>query len=120
MTAATVDNELYGADPEMIGMFTENARELVDQIDSDLLQLEQSKGSVELSMLDRLFRSMHTIKGESGFISLENIGRLTHAMEDILDRLRNDELCPTADVTDGLIAGAVSYTHLTLPTICSV
>lgn len=105
MTAATIDNELYGADPEMVAMFTDNARELVDLIDADLMHIEQSPDSVEHDMLDRLFRNMHTIKGESGFVSLENIGRLTHALEDILDRLRNDELTPTPDVTDGLITG---------------
>lgn len=105
MTTATAENDLYGSDTEMVGIFTASARELLEQIDGELLQLEQSPENADREMLDRLFRWMHTIKGESGFVSLVNIGKLTHRMEDILDRMRNDEMESTTAVVSSLIAG---------------
>jgi len=38
--------------------------------------------------LDAIFRSVHTIKGSSGFLSLPRITALAHAAEDALDQVR--------------------------------
>ncbi|MEZ6047206.1 MAG: Hpt domain-containing protein [Planctomycetaceae bacterium] len=40
----------------------------------------------------KVFRSAHTIKGDSGFIGLDKIGKLARAIENVLDALRDEQL----------------------------
>src|SRR3546814_13579018 len=40
------------------------------------------------AQLDAIFRSVHTIKGSSGFLALPRVTALSHAAEDALDQVR--------------------------------
>jgi two-component system chemotaxis sensor kinase CheA len=52
------------------------SHENLDQLDRDLVELEQHPGSREL--LSSIFRTIHTIKGTSGFLAFGRLERLTH------------------------------------------
>ena len=42
-----------------------------------------------MDLLNKIFRAAHTLKGSSASMGFDNIARLTHAMESVLDRLRH-------------------------------
>ena len=80
-------------------LFFAEAREMCEQIESSLLQLEEDPADREL--LNALFRAAHTIKGSAGLFGLDAVVRFTHHVENSLDRLR-----------EGLISLDISFTSL--------
>lgn len=65
--------------------FVVEAREHLATVEAALLALEKQPDSVEASALrDRCFRSIHSIKGDAGFLGLSRINKLAHAMESLL------------------------------------
>jgi two-component system chemotaxis sensor kinase CheA len=83
---------------EILEDFLVEAFELIDQIDQDLVELEANPEDLEL--LNRIFRVAHTVKGSSSFLNFDVLTRLTHHMEDVLNKARRAELRITADVMD--------------------
>ncbi|MCX2716190.1 chemotaxis protein CheW [Helicobacter sp. MIT 21-1697] len=78
--------------------FLVEAFELIEQLDQDLVELESNPE--DLDLLNRIFRVAHTIKGSSSFLNFDILTRLTHNMEDVLNKARRDELKITPDVMD--------------------
>jgi two-component system chemotaxis sensor kinase CheA len=72
---------------EIVGEFLMESHENLDQMDQDLVALEQEPQSREL--ISRIFRTIHTIKGTSGFLAFSRLESLTHAGESLLSRLRD-------------------------------
>jgi two-component system chemotaxis sensor kinase CheA len=71
---------------EALPSFLNEAREMLDQLEQLLLELETSPDDREL--LDALFRCAHTIKGSAGLFGLDDIVSFTHHVETFLDALR--------------------------------
>jgi two-component system chemotaxis sensor kinase CheA len=88
-------------DAEIIAEFLVESHENLDQLDRDLVELERAPGSREL--LSSIFRTIHTIKGTSGFLALNRLEALTHVGENLLSRLRDGELAMDAPVTEVLL-----------------
>ncbi|RME00941.1 MAG: hybrid sensor histidine kinase/response regulator, partial [Calditrichaeota bacterium] len=86
---------------EIISEFIVETEELLEQLDTDLVALENSPNDLEL--MNKIFRGVHTIKGTSGFLGFEKMTRLTHAAEDLLNRLRKGSLRVTADIMDVIL-----------------
>ncbi len=86
---------------EILEDFLIEAFELVEQIDQDLVELENNPEDLEL--LNRIFRVAHTIKGSSSFLNFDVLTRLTHHMEDVLNKARRDELKITPEVMDVIL-----------------
>lgn len=82
--------------------FVESA-EHVETMETGLLDLEQRAD--DLDLLNRIFRAAHSIKGNAGMFGFTAIGELTHKMENVLDRLRNQEMVATKDIIDILLRG---------------
>ncbi|EPW1223619.1 hybrid sensor histidine kinase/response regulator [Campylobacter upsaliensis] len=83
---------------EILEDFLVEAFELVEQIDHDLVELESNPEDLEL--LNRIFRVAHTIKGSSSFLNFDVLTKLTHHMEDVLNKARHGELKITPDIMD--------------------
>jgi len=83
---------------EILEDFLVEAFELVEQIDQDLVELENNPEDLEL--LNRIFRVAHTVKGSSSFLNFDVLTKLTHHMEDVLNKARKGELKITAEVMD--------------------
>jgi two-component system chemotaxis sensor kinase CheA len=79
-------------------MFLEESREHLQTLNRCLLDLENDPGN--LSVLDEIFRSAHTIKGMSATMGFTAIAELTHEMESILDLLRKNVLKVNPDIID--------------------
>jgi two-component system chemotaxis sensor kinase CheA len=79
-------------DQELLEEFLTEATELLEQLDDDLITLERVPGDMEL--LNRIFRSIHTVKGAASFLEFELLVKVTHKTEDVLNKLRKGELAP--------------------------
>jgi two-component system chemotaxis sensor kinase CheA len=78
------------------------ARELVEQATSDFLALERTPSDRE--SLDSAFRAFHTLKGGSGIVDFDAMGRAAHAAEDVLSAVRAGE----RPITAGLVGDCLS------------
>ncbi|MBK7722263.1 MAG: chemotaxis protein CheW [Austwickia sp.] len=75
---------------EIVQEFLVESHENLDQLDQDLLALERDPESREL--LSSIFRTLHTIKGTSGFLALHTLEKVAHAGESLLSKLRDGEM----------------------------
>jgi two-component system chemotaxis sensor kinase CheA len=81
-----------------MGAYIDGSRENLDTMDKMLLNLEQNPSN--LDAVEEIFRAAHTLKGMSATMGFEKIAHLTHEMENILDKLRNQEIPVTTEVID--------------------
>lgn len=70
---------------EIVESFVEETRDILDELDGDLLRLKEA---ADPSLVDKVFRAVHTIKGTSSFLGLDQLNTLAHHFEDVLNRLR--------------------------------
>lgn len=82
--------------------FMVESRELLDDLESGLLRLEQSPGDEEL--VNALFRAAHTIKGSAGIFGFDRLQSFTHRVEGVLDRLRSGSLQVGEELVANLLA----------------
>lgn len=86
---------------EIIDDFLIEADELISSLDNNLVKLESNPEDPDL--LNEIFRAAHTIKGTSGFLGFDEVTSLTHRMEDILNKLRKNELAVSPEIMDVLL-----------------
>jgi two-component system chemotaxis sensor kinase CheA len=79
-------------------IFIAESRELLEDMESSLLALEQTDDKSEL--INSIFRAAHTIKGSSGLFSLDHVVAFTHVVENVLDKVR----AGTMQIDDDLVA----------------
>jgi two-component system, chemotaxis family, sensor kinase CheA len=90
----TIDCE----DQELLEGFLAETTELLEKLDDDLVSLEKSPEDAEL--MNRIFRSIHTVKGASSFLGFDLLVKVTHKTEDVLNRLRKVELTLNSEIMD--------------------
>lgn len=81
----------------IVEIFLNEAREILDNIENDLVLLEESK---DPEVINRLFRFYHTLKGSSGIAGFPEISEFTHKLESCLDLVRSGQI----PVTENLIS----------------
>ena len=81
--------------------FFEESAEHLAIVEEGLLQLEQHPE--DLDLLNKIFRSAHSIKGTSGMFGFNTVAQFTHKMETLLDLLRNGPKVVTPQVADLLL-----------------
>jgi len=79
-----------------IGLYVEETRELLGELERGLLELEHTPQDME--RVDACFRAMHTIKGGGAMFGFEEISRFTHDVETVLDRVRSGLLPVTREL----------------------
>jgi len=75
---------------EALQTFIIESRDLLQQMEAALLQIEQSPEDTDL--INAIFRAAHTIKGSAGLFGLDQVVSFTHVAESVLDRVRDGEL----------------------------
>jgi len=100
-------------DEQLLEMFVSNAADLLDQIETDLLRLEHMGDEWDDELVNKVFRSAHTIKGESGFVGLEVIGKLSHSIENVLDMVRDRIFVADNETINLLLECFDNLRHLT-------
>ncbi|MBT2681374.1 chemotaxis protein CheA [Bacillus sp. ISL-35] len=83
---------------QYLEVFLEESREHLQTCNEQLLELE--KNPQDLSIINEIFRSAHTLKGMSATMGYEDIASLTHQMENVLDAIRNNRLLTTPEIID--------------------
>ena len=71
--------------------FVSEAEEILERMRDELTDLADGRGrgaEPDPELVNRLFRSAHSLKGLSGMFGLDGISELSHHLEDVLDRLR--------------------------------
>ena len=81
--------------------FFEEAAEHLAIVEEGLLALEQHPE--DLDLLNKIFRSAHSIKGTSGMFGFNAVAQFTHKMETLLDLLRNGQKTVTPQIADLLL-----------------
>ena len=83
------------------GLFVAESRENHEVIVRNLLILE---GGEDTGAIDEIFRAAHTLKGASASMGFDTMEHLCHAMEDVFQAIRNNELTVTQDLMDLLLS----------------
>ncbi|HWA16650.1 MAG TPA: chemotaxis protein CheA, partial [Gemmatimonadales bacterium] len=86
---------------EIIKEFLVESTEGLDQLDRGLVELEQRPD--DQALLAAIFRSIHTIKGTSGFLGFSKLEAVTHVGESLLSDLRDGKKTLTPSITNGLL-----------------
>ena len=78
--------------------YREEAYELLTELESSLLELEETPDDMEL--VDRVFRAMHTIKGSGAMFGFDDIAAFTHGVETVFDLVREGKIPVTKTLID--------------------
>ncbi|MFZ5772541.1 MAG: chemotaxis protein CheW [Thermodesulfobacteriota bacterium] len=89
-------------DNQYANTFKEEAYELLAELESSLLELEDRPDDPEL--IGRVFRAMHTIKGSGAMFGFDDIAAFTHQVETAFDQVRNGKLMVSRQMIDLTLA----------------
>ena len=82
---------------EVLEFFIPEVEEHLQTITDCLLALEANANEEDIH---RLFRAMHTIKGSAAQVGVRRIATIAHRAEDLVGKLRDGELKPSATIVD--------------------
>lgn len=91
----------FQADNELLQDFLIEAGELLNGLDQQLIELEQSPDDAD--RLNSVFRAFHTIKGGAGFLEVHPLVEVCHRAEDIFNLLRNHEITMNSRIMDVML-----------------
>ena len=83
---------------DFIAKFKEEAVERLQRLNEGYIQLEISWPNKEV--LVDLMREAHTLKGSARMVGLNSISELAHALEDILQMIKEEKLKPGEEVSE--------------------
>jgi two-component system, chemotaxis family, sensor kinase CheA len=108
-----MSDELFNRE-EFISYFRDEAEELLQQIDADLLKLEEfvQTGETDPEIVNSLFRALHTVKGSAGMLGFTDVQGLAHKLENLCDLLRKDRMPLSESVLEILFSGRDLLTEL--------
>ena len=88
---------------EFISIFLSEANEIVEGLENDLVLLEDNKSDEDL--LNKIFRSAHTLKSSAGTVGFNTMSELNHVAENLLEKVRSGKL----DVTPTMITVLLEF-----------
>ena len=88
---------------EFISIFISEANEIVEGLENDLVLLEDNKSDEDL--LNKIFRSAHTLKSSAGTVGFTTMSELNHVAENLLEKVRSGKL----DVTPKMITVLLEF-----------
>ena len=88
---------------EYLSVFVDESRETLQNLNDNLLKLENNPEDMET--VNEVFRLLHTLKGMAGTMGFENMMKLCHKMENVLDEVRSGNIKLTGNLMDKLFTG---------------
>jgi len=90
--------------------YLEEARELLNDLEASLLELEKTPADTDL--LHKIFRALHTIKGSGAMFGFDDVAAFTHDVESVFDRIRNGLLAVNSQILDLSLRACDHIRHL--------
>jgi two-component system, chemotaxis family, sensor kinase CheA len=90
-------------DPELKLLFQAESEERLIHLEQGLKQLE--KDPQNLALIEDLFRDAHTLKGSARMLGLRSIETIVHAIENVFDSLRKNQISLSAVIVSSLFVG---------------
>jgi two-component system, chemotaxis family, sensor kinase CheA len=90
-------------DPELLSAFFDETGETLAKVANFFVELERSP--TDISIVEAIFRPVHSLKGNSAFFGFLGIKRLAHDMETVLDHVRKGRLAVGQELISTLLAG---------------
>ncbi|MFW5807401.1 MAG: Hpt domain-containing protein, partial [Spirochaetota bacterium] len=87
---------------ELLQDFFAEAETQVEALEGNVLVLENDPGNHDA--VDEIFRAAHTLKGASATVQMDELSEFTHLIEDVLDRIRNEEITVDGSIVDTLLS----------------
>jgi two-component system, chemotaxis family, sensor kinase CheA len=75
---------------QYLEVFIEESKEHLQSCNDHLLELEKNPN--DMRIISEIFRSAHTLKGMSATMGYDDLAKLTHQMENVLDGIRNQTI----------------------------
>ncbi len=97
------ENIDYGVDPELVMEFVDESQEMLSEVANMFITLESDPSNKEA--IDKIFRTVHTIKGNSAFFNLMKVKSLAHIMEDLMNLVREGSMKFSETISGVLIRG---------------
>lgn len=94
--------DLSHLDPELVGIFLEEAYDLINSTGSSLHAWSEDPSDREVAAV--LQREVHTLKGGARMAGVDAIGDLTHVLEDLFEKVAEGQLDASGEMTDLLFA----------------
>ena len=88
--------------PDPVETFRQEAKELLEQIEQDLLNLAARPDDRET--VDAVFRGLHTLKGSGAMFGFDALAAFTHHCETAFDRVRKGEVAASAELVSAVLA----------------
>ncbi|MHC5111142.1 MAG: chemotaxis protein CheA [Planctomycetota bacterium] len=88
---------------DLFESFVTEAIENLADVESDFLAVEANGADIDTECVNKVFRSIHSMKGTAEYLGLHSIGSLTHEMESVLNLIRNRELIPSSGIVEVLL-----------------
>ncbi len=82
--------------------FVEEVEEIIEDLEEGVLELEAQPK--KRSLIDRIFRDMHTIKGGAGMVMETELAEYAHHFENLLDKARNGEIVCSPEMASLLLS----------------
>ncbi len=108
----------FAITPEVAARFAQESQELLDNTEQNLLSLAGKSGEERTTVLNEIFRLIHSFKGNCGFMQIADMERLSHKLENVLDAMRSGDIQATEQnldimlqVLDILRSGLASYSR---------
>lgn len=83
---------------QYLDLFKEEAGEILQTVNTALLSLEENPSDKQV--IEELFRAAHSLKGMAAAMGFDDIADLTHKMENLMDKIRKEELAITTPLMD--------------------
>ncbi|MCA9241554.1 MAG: Hpt domain-containing protein, partial [Planctomycetales bacterium] len=93
-------------DNELLNDFVIESKEHLADVENQFLAIEEKGASVDVNLVNEVFRAIHSIKGAAGFLGLTTVNDLAHSLENLLNMMRNKELTPTSAIVDVMLKAA--------------
>src|SRR5919205_1477864 len=94
---------ISGHEPRFQTMFRDESWPALDRLSRDLLALENA--GTDPDLVNSMFRDAHNLKGGAAMVGLDDIRRIAHAMEDLLEPLRRGTEAAAPELIDHLLSG---------------
>jgi len=90
-------------DEQYLDAFIRESEEAITELNNSLLELESDPS--DQAAMDSIFRTAHTLKGNFGAMGFDDASDLAHAIEDLLDAIRQGDMDVTPEIMDLVFAG---------------